>query len=46
MPGPLGPVARYEQNIIDRIANFHDPRQEWRRDHPSGGDPCPLRHAA
>src|ERR1700752_1491250 len=30
-PGPLGPVARYEQSIIDRIADFNDPRQEWRR---------------
>src|SRR6516164_1122420 len=29
--GPLGPLARYEQNIIDRITDFHDPRQEWRR---------------
>jgi aquaporin Z len=26
-----GPLARYEQNIIDRINNFNDPRQEWRR---------------
>jgi aquaporin Z len=31
MPGPLGPIARYEQNIIDRITDFNDPRQEWRR---------------
>jgi aquaporin Z len=30
-PGPLGPLARYEQNLIDRIADFNDPRQEWRR---------------
>ena len=30
-PGPLGPLARYEQNVIDRIADFNDPRQEWRR---------------
>jgi aquaporin Z len=30
-PGPLGPVARYEQSIIDRITDFNDPRQEWRR---------------
>ncbi len=29
--GPLGPLARYEQNVIDRIENFNDPRQEWRR---------------
>jgi aquaporin Z len=27
----LGPIARYEQNIIDRISDFNDPRQEWRR---------------
>lgn len=26
-----GPLARYEQGIIDRITNFDDPRQEWRR---------------
>ena len=25
------PVARYEQEVIERIANFNDPRQEWRR---------------
>ena len=25
------PLARYEQDIIDRIADFNDPRQEWRR---------------
>jgi len=31
LPGPLGPLARYEQSIIDRINDFHDPRQEWRR---------------
>ena len=30
-PGPLGPIARYEQNVIDRITDFDDPRQEWRR---------------
>jgi len=30
-PGPLGPLARYEQSVIDRITNFDDPRQEWRR---------------
>ena len=30
-PSPLGPVARYEQSIIDRITDFNDPRQEWRR---------------
>jgi aquaporin Z len=26
-----GPLARYEQDVIDRIDNFNDPRQEWRR---------------
>src|SRR3974390_1829124 len=26
----LGPLARYEQNIIERITDFNDPRQEWR----------------
>ena len=30
-PARLGPLARYEQNVIDRITDFHDPRQEWRR---------------
>src|SRR5258706_8426827 len=30
-PGPVGPVARYEQSIIERITDFNDPRQEWRR---------------
>ena len=30
-PGPVGPVARYEQSIIDRITDFNDPHQEWRR---------------
>src|SRR5271168_2947991 len=28
---PLGPLARYEQSVIDRIADFDNPRQEWRR---------------
>ena len=27
----LGPIARYEANIIERISDFNDPRQEWRR---------------
>jgi aquaporin Z len=27
----LGPIARYEQEIIDRVEDFKDPRQEWRR---------------
>ena len=30
-PGPLGALARYEQGVIDRITDFNDPRQEWRR---------------
>src|SRR5258708_1701717 len=30
-PGTLGPIARYEQSIIDRITDFNDPHQEWRR---------------
>ena len=33
-PEPLptvGPIARYEQSIIERISDFNDPRQEWRR---------------
>src|SRR5580692_12574181 len=27
----LGPIARYEQEVVERIADFDDPRQEWRR---------------
>jgi aquaporin Z len=27
----LGPIARYEQEVTDRIEDFEDPRQEWRR---------------
>jgi aquaporin Z len=27
----LGPIAHYEQSILDRVADFNDPRQEWRR---------------
>ncbi len=27
----LGPISRYEQEWVDRIADFNDPRQEWRR---------------
>jgi aquaporin Z len=27
----LGPIARYEQDVVDRITDFNDPRQEWRR---------------
>lgn len=30
-PNPLGPIARYEQSIIDRVTDFDDPHQEWRR---------------
>jgi aquaporin Z len=30
-PSPLGPLARYEQSVINRIADFKNPRQEWRR---------------
>jgi aquaporin Z len=30
-PTVLGPIARYEQGIIDRITDFDDPKQEWRR---------------
>ena len=30
-PSPLGPLARYEQSVIDRIIDFDNPRQEWRR---------------
>jgi aquaporin Z len=27
----IGPLAHYEQGILDRIADFRDPSQEWRR---------------
>src|SRR6266700_1656465 len=30
-PSPTGLVARYEQSVMDRITDFNDPRQEWRR---------------
>src|SRR5580698_5213983 len=30
-PSPFSPLARYEKNIIDRITDFDNPRQEWRR---------------
>jgi hypothetical protein len=30
-PGSAGPLARYERSVIDRINDFNDPRQEWRR---------------
>jgi len=29
-PAP-GLLARYERSVIDRINDFNDPRQEWRR---------------
>jgi aquaporin Z len=28
---PEGLIARYEREVIERIADFNDPRQEWRR---------------
>jgi aquaporin Z len=31
VPMKGGPLARYEQGVIDRINNFNDPHQEWRR---------------
>jgi aquaporin Z len=30
-PSPLGPLARYERGLIERVNDFNDPRQEWRR---------------
>jgi aquaporin Z len=30
-PSTLGPIARYEQSVVDRITDFNDPHQEWRR---------------
>src|ERR1700689_4757960 len=27
----LGPIARYEQEVVERVTDFNDPRQEWRR---------------
>ena len=27
----IGPIARYEKGVMDRITDFQDPRQEWRR---------------
>ncbi len=29
--GPLGPLARYEHNVAQRISDFNDPHQESRR---------------
>jgi aquaporin Z len=31
VPGSLGPIARYERSVIDRINDFNNPRQKWRR---------------
>ena len=28
---PAGVIARYEQSVVQRIEDFADPRQEWRR---------------
>jgi aquaporin Z len=30
-PSPLSPLTRYEKDLTDRIADFNDPHQEWRR---------------
>src|SRR6266702_73842 len=30
-PAPPSPLVRYERDLIDRIADFNDPHQEWRR---------------
>jgi aquaporin Z len=30
-PSQLSPLFRYERNLTERINNFNDPRQEWRR---------------
>jgi aquaporin Z len=30
-PNPLGPLARYEKDVVERITNFNDPHEEWRR---------------
>ena len=30
-PSPLGPLFRYERNLVERVNDFNDPRQEWRR---------------
>jgi aquaporin Z len=30
-PGSLGVIARYEEEVEQRIRDFDDPRQEWRR---------------
>ena len=28
---PAGVIDRYEQNVLARVRDFNDPRQEWRR---------------
>jgi aquaporin Z len=28
---PIGFLERYEQSVLERISDFNDPRQEWRR---------------
>ena len=28
---PIAPLERYERNLVERVTNFNDPRQEWRR---------------
>jgi aquaporin Z len=28
---PLSPLARYEKEVIERVTDFNDPHQEWRR---------------
>jgi glycerol uptake facilitator-like aquaporin len=30
-PATAGPIARYKRSVIDRINDFNDPRQDWRR---------------
>lgn len=30
-PSPLGPLPRHERSVIDRVTDFNDPREEWRR---------------
>ena len=30
-PIPMGPLALYEHEVLSRISDFKDPRQEWRR---------------
>ena len=30
-PSAVGPIARYEQDVIEHVDDFNDPHQEWRR---------------